>query len=79
MLLKGILFALFLVLMMNTIAAVSGSVVLNKIAGIMSIMVWVVLWGPLDSLIYHWHPIRERLQMFERLATIEVECQTTVC
>jgi hypothetical protein len=76
MLLKGVILALLLVVTTIAVASLSDSVVFSKIAGVVSIMVWVILWGPLDSLIYQWHPIRIRLQMLERLAAVEVVCET---
>ncbi len=76
LLLKGVGLALILVTLSQVIAAVSDSALLARIADGISIVVWVILWRPVDTLIYDWRPLREDLRMYQRLADIEIVCGT---
>ena len=38
---------------------------------------WVAMWRPLEDLLYSWWPIREQRLYFDKLATMEVEVQTS--
>jgi len=33
---------------------------------------WVILWRPIDKLIFHWNPYLKEISIFHRLATAEV-------
>jgi len=39
---------------------------------------WVVMWHPIEALLYDWWPIREQRQYFDKIATMEVEVVGTV-
>lgn len=77
MLLKGVVFAVILISIAKSIAALSDSLIMNKIAGGLSLIVWVSLWRPVDMLIYEWRPIMNEVKFRERLAAIKVQCGTT--
>jgi hypothetical protein len=77
MLMQGVIFAVILITIAKLIASMSDSVVLDKIAGGLSLIVWVSLWRPVDMLIYEWHPIRHEVRFRDRLAQIKVQCVTS--
>ncbi len=76
MLLKGVIFAVILITIAKLIASISDSLVLDKIASGLSLIVWVSLWRPVDMLIYEWRPIKNEVLFRDRLAGINVQCVT---
>lgn len=64
----AIVFGLMLVFMSQWIATISDSRLMEKIANALSILVWVVVWRPAETLIYDWRPIRETAQLYKRLS-----------
>lgn len=40
-----------------------------------TIVAWVVLWRPVELLLYDWWPVRRRIRMYARLAVIPIECR----
>ncbi|MBX3387361.1 MAG: hypothetical protein KF768_12395 [Phycisphaeraceae bacterium] len=77
MLLKGAIFAVILITIAKVIASLSDSLLMEKIAGGLSLIVWVSLWRPVDMLIYEWRPIMNRAQLLDRLARSDVRCTTS--
>lgn len=77
MLLKGMVFALVLISIAGFVAAASESILMDKIAKGLSLIVWVALWRPIDMLIYEWHPIMDEQKIRDRLAAINVQCITS--
>jgi hypothetical protein len=77
MLLKGIVFAVILITIARSIAAFSESLLMSKIAGGLSLIVWVCLWRPVDMLIYEWRPLKNEVKLRDRLAEIRVRCITS--
>lgn len=41
------------------------------------VVAWVVLWRPVELLLYDWWPIRRRIRLYRRLQDIEVVCRGT--
>lgn len=76
MLLKGAIFALILISVAKSIASISDSLLLGKIADGLSLIVWVSLWRPVDMLIYEWRPIMEEVKLRGRLARVNIRCST---
>lgn len=77
MLLYGIILAVVLITLARSIAKVSDSLLLTKIAGGLSLMVWVALWRPVDMLLYEWRPIMREVRIRDRLAGLNVRCTTS--
>ncbi|TVQ33868.1 MAG: hypothetical protein EA376_01140 [Phycisphaeraceae bacterium] len=73
LLLRGVFIALALIAIAQTIAAVSESLLMEKIAAGLSLIVWVTLWKPVDMLVYEWRPLGDSVKIFERLADVSVE------
>jgi len=69
----AVVVAIALVYLSQSIADVSESVLLNKIANGLSIAVWVVLWRPFEMLIHDWRPLDREYRLYRRLEGIEVE------
>lgn len=40
-----------------------------------TIVAWVVLWRPVELLLYDWWPVRRKIRLYGRLATIPIECR----
>jgi len=77
MLLVALACAIGLVVLMRLIADVADSRVISKIVSILSIVVWVLVWRPIETLLHDWRPIRSKRLFNQRLASIEVACSST--
>ncbi len=77
MLLVALVCAVGLVVLMRLIAEIAHSRVIDNVVSILSIVVWVLVWRPIESLLHDWRPIRGKAMFNQRLATIEVACDTT--
>ena len=71
---KGIAVALVLVTVARLLAGSFESLMVTKIANVMSMIVWVIIWRPADMLIYDWVPIRNDRRLYDRLASAPVDC-----
>lgn len=65
--------ALVLVVVSQFIAEVSELRVVRTLANGMSIVIWVTLWRPVESLVYDWRPDKESLRLCDRLTNARVE------
>ncbi|TVQ63766.1 MAG: hypothetical protein EA379_03365 [Phycisphaerales bacterium] len=74
MAIEGIAVALVLVTVARLLAGSFESVMVEKIANGLSLIVWVILWRPADMLIYDWVPIRKDRRLYARLAAAPVDC-----
>lgn len=74
MLLKGSIFAVILITIAKLIASWSDSILMDKIASGLSLIVWVSLWRPVDMLIYEWRPLMNQARFLDRLARSDVRC-----
>lgn len=43
----------------------------------LGILAWVVLWPPLDGLLYEWRPCRRSQRIYQRIQAADVEINTT--
>jgi len=77
MLLVALASAIGIVFLMSLIADAADSRVINNIVRVLSITVWVVMWRPIETLLHDWRPIQRKALFNQRLATIEVACETT--
>jgi hypothetical protein len=44
----------------------------------LGIIAWVVLWPPLDGLLYEWRPCRRSQQIYQRIQSAEMEIKSTL-
>ncbi len=65
--------AIVLVTLSRAIAEISDTTLMRKIAGVLSIAVWVVLWRPFEMLIHDWRPMGREYRLYRKLERIEVE------
>lgn len=77
MLLVALASAILLAGVMRVIAEATESRVIDNIVRVLSIMVWVLLWRPIETLLHDWRPIRSKGLFCQRLASIEVACNST--
>lgn len=68
----GFLAALILSAVARAIGESADSRFLQRVAVGLSVVVWVILWRPLETLIYDWRPIRRRCQINDRLEEIDI-------
>jgi hypothetical protein len=38
---------------------------------------WVAMWRPLEIYLYDWWPVRDRIQLYRRMARMPVELRTS--
>ncbi len=80
MLVVSIVFALILIIVMDFIVEatelLSGSIArfIDRIAKAISIIIWVILWKPTETLIFGRRPHRERIKVIERLQNAKAIC-----
>lgn len=72
-----LLFAtLFIVLLFQAIAPYLIEGMDDRMAGsvhnIVDVFSWVILWKPIDRLIFYWNPFRKDIHLLDRLANAEV-------
>lgn len=70
---------LLVVLLILAAARVVGALVMpgslaSGVAETLTIVAWVVLWRPVEILLFDWWPVRRRVSLFARLAEIPVRC-----
>jgi len=56
----------------NTILAKASSTVVSFLYAIISLTIWVIIWNPLDSLIFSWIPFSRANQIMAFLAKCEI-------
>jgi hypothetical protein len=62
-----ILFQLLLPLILNEESSLS-----NTISHLIDVFAWVILWHPIDELLFNWNPHLKRITLFNKLATAEL-------
>ena len=62
-----ILFQLLLPLILNEASSLS-----NTISHLIDVFAWVILWHPIDELLFNWNPHLKRITLFNKLATAEL-------
>ena len=72
MFLTGVVVAVALVGAAQFLAEISELRVVRTVATGISIVVWVILWRPAETLIYDWRPLRDARVRCERLAAGEI-------
>lgn len=65
---SAIVFGLLLVTVAQWIAGISDTRLAEKVANALSILVWVIVWRPAETLIYDWRPVREAAHLYKRLS-----------
>ena len=74
--LKLLLASLAIVLGLQTMAPFVVEVINDKMGSslhsILDVFSWVVLWKPIDRLIFHWNPYLKEIHLVDRLANAEV-------
>lgn len=73
---KLLLASLVIVLSLQTLAPYIIEGMDNRLAGSVHNMVdvfsWVILWKPIDRLIFHWNPFKKEIHLLNRLAGADV-------
>jgi hypothetical protein len=64
----AIVFGLLLVILAQWIAGISDTRLAERVANALSILVWIVVWRPAETLIYDWRPVRETAHLYKRLS-----------
>lgn len=67
----GFFFAALLVGLTQLLAHLTDNRLVLKVANVFTIMVWVIMWGPLETLVYAWWPIRRRVAQYTHPLDIE--------
>ena len=74
----GLVAVAILIAIARVIADLSSSGLVTTIAESIIIIAWVILWRPVEILLFDWWPLREDIALFERLAAIDIECRELV-
>jgi hypothetical protein len=74
----GLVAVAILIAIARVIADLSNGGLVTTIAESIIIIAWVILWRPVEILLFDWWPLREDIALFERLAAIDIECRELV-
>ncbi|MBL9147117.1 MAG: hypothetical protein JNM94_00335 [Phycisphaerae bacterium] len=47
----------------------------STLAESITIIAWVILWRPVEVLLFDWWPLRTDIALYERLAALDIECR----
>lgn len=74
MMVTGVACALVLITIARLVSETTENRVLLRVASVITVLVWVILWRPLETLVYGWPPIQKRLSRLSRLSSLDVVC-----
>lgn len=71
-----LLASLIIVLLFQSVLSYIGGLLDDRMSGALhntlDVFSWVILWKPIDRLIFYWNPFNKELHLFERLANADV-------